>query len=189
MTTAHDIDRELLAAVRHADRGAFAALYDRYAPWLLGVALRILRNRGDAEDLIHDVFLEVWHKAGAYDPERGSVRRWLVTRLRSRAIDRLRASGAQARQMTLAAADDAGIETSNGEFARYVDYQRARRAMAQLSDEQRTALELAYFGGLTTDEIAQRCAIPAGTVKSRLAAAIAVLRRLMTEPRSDADDH
>ena len=85
-----DLDRKLMEGVRTGDRTALAELYDRHASGMLGLAVRILGDRGDAEDLIHDVFLESWKKAGSYAAERGSARAWLLMRVRSRAIDRVR---------------------------------------------------------------------------------------------------
>ncbi len=176
-----DSDEALLAAVREADRSALAALYDRYVPTLLAVACRMLQNRRDAEDLIHDLFLEVWHKAGHYDARRGTVRHWLFMRLRSRAIDRIRALS-NARKHAMMISDEAVTgDDREVDITRHADYQHASRAMQQLSEEQRHVLELAYFKGWTCRDIATGCGIPIGTVKSRLAAAVALLRRELSE--------
>jgi RNA polymerase sigma-70 factor (ECF subfamily) len=171
-------DAALVAAVARAERDAFAALYDRYAPLLLGAAHGVLRNRRDAEDLLHDVFLEVWHKASGYDPARGSVRSWLLLRVRSRAIDRVR-SLTVARRHGMAPPEEAESAAGAGAEAALLmsaDAGRVREALRSLPDAQRTLVELAFFEGLSCTELAQRCELPVGTVKSRLARALGKLR-------------
>jgi RNA polymerase sigma-70 factor (ECF subfamily) len=168
------IDARLIAAASRGDRESFARVYDRHAGTLLAVALRIVRERREAEDLVHDVFLEAWRVAKEYDPGRGTVRAWLTMRIRSRALDRLKSAGFskrgtldEARVASTAGADDAGLSA---------DRDKVRRALAQLPDEQRQALELGFFEGLSSTEIAERMNVPVGTVKSRVAAALAKLR-------------
>ena len=169
-----------MRALAAGDESALAALYDRHAPVMLAVALRILRARQDAEDLVHDVFVEAWQKAGAYDPARGGVRRWLLVRVRSRGIDRLRALDA-ARRAALA---DAGApEAAAPPGWDGADRARARAALRALPDEQRALVELSYFEGLTCSEMAEHCGIPIGTVKSRLSAAMTKLRRSLDVER------
>jgi RNA polymerase sigma-70 factor (ECF subfamily) len=171
-------DGALVAAVARAERDAFAALYDRYAPLLLGAAYGVLRNRRDAEDLLHDVFLEVWHKALGYDPARGSVRSWLLLRVRSRAIDRVR-SLTVARRHGMAPpeqGESAGAADAEAALLMSADAGRVREALRGLPDAQRTLVELAFFEGLSCAELAQRCDLPVGTVKSRLARALGRLR-------------
>lgn len=170
-----DSDRELMSLVTAGDRRALAALYDRHAPQMLGLGSRILKNRGEAEDLLHDVFLEAWRKAGHYDAERGTVRTWLLLRMRSRAIDRLRSLTKLREQTGFADEPRSGPE---GERPNHIsDQVIARRALETLSEGQRTVVELSYFEGLTCREIAARCDIPVGTVKSRLSAAMQKLRQ------------
>lgn len=172
-----DCDQQLLAKVCAGDQPALAALYDRHAGQLLAVALRILKSRADAEDLIHDVFLEVWQKANQYDSARGTVRTWLLIRLRSRAIDRLRVLTLARERNNMAAAEtELAIATPDPSIS--PDCARARQALATLSAEQRTVVELGYFRGFSHQEIATRCQIPVGTVKSRLSAALAKLRQV-----------
>jgi RNA polymerase sigma-70 factor (ECF subfamily) len=170
-------DRRLIAAVQAGDRQALAGLYDLHAPAMLGLALRILRDRGDAEDLVHDVFIEAWHKATSFSRERGRVRTWLLVRVRSRAIDRLRSLDVARRH---ARAGDGATESAAPHVespADGPDQRRARAALAALPETQRTVLELAYFEGLSCSEIATRCDAPLGTVKSRLLAGMRGLRR------------
>jgi len=166
-----EIDAGLVAAIASGDRGALATLYDRHSGILLGLAMRIVRDRREAEDLLHDVFLEAWRSAKDFDPKRGRVRTWLAIRMRSRALD-LQKSARVSRN-----AGDAGLDllvddTEN----RSPDHARVRAALADLGAEQRRVLELAYFEGLSCTEIAARISIPVGTVKSRIAAGLDRLR-------------
>ena len=169
-------DRALLAAVTNGSQSALAELYDHYAPQMLGVACRIVGNQRDGEDLLHDVFMEVWEKARSFDSNRGTVRNWLFLRVRSRAIDRIRAL-ATARKYAMAERPPELSETSSQtDPSQQLDCIRAREAMSSLSESQREVVTLGYFEGLTCQEIAERCQVPVGTVKSRLAAARAALR-------------
>jgi RNA polymerase sigma-70 factor (ECF subfamily) len=178
----NDADAELIRSVANGDRVALAQLYDRFAPILMAVATRILGERREAEDLLHDVFLEVWRQAADYDVTRGSVRAWIMIRLRSRAIDRRKSAGV-ARAVPLEPEehiDDRGGPDEDPQLG--PDRASVRRALAALPDDQRTVLELGYFEGLSSSEIAERISAPIGTVKSRVAAALAKLRAAMLEP-------
>jgi len=164
-------DAALVAAMARGDRDALAKLYERHAGVLLGLALRIVRERREAEDLLHDVLLEAWRCAKDFDPKRGRVRTWLAIRMRSRALD-LQKSARVARN-----AGDAGLEVMPDEAQRPTpDHARVREALAQLGGDQRKVVELAYFEGLSCSEISTRLSIPIGTVKSRLAAGLQRLR-------------
>lgn len=177
-------DHELVQRIAGGDRDALAALYDRYAPLLLGVARRLLGDPREAEDLVHDVLLEVWRQAGDFDPDRGSPRSWIFVRLRSRALDRRKAAGV-IRTVPLTAAqlerpgpdDDPSLAP---------DRARIRRALQALSPAQRTVLVLGYFEGLSSSEIAERIDVPIGTVKSRVAAALRALRDGLAGPEAEA---
>ena len=167
--------------IREAARGeiqALATLYDRHAGLLLAMANRILGDKALAEDLVQDVFMEVWRRAHAFDPSRGSVRTWLLVRLRSRAVDRLRS--AQHRR-EVAVDDVAPREPSptaeDPELA--PDRALVRKAIAELPEDQRLVIELSYFHGLSSSEIAERMGSPLGTVKSMTAAALTKLRAAM----------
>ena len=164
------------------DSDALAVLYDRHGALMLATAARILGGQREAEDLVHDVLLEAWQKAGDYERARGSVRTWLLIRLRSRALDRWRRANRtrvetmEARQLEdllPARADDPGLS---------LDHARVRRAVLELPESQRQVLELAYFEGLSASEIAERLAIPIGTVKSRTAAGLTRLRTALHDP-------
>ena len=165
------VDIALGAGLAEGDRGALARLYERHAGVLLAVALRIVRERREAEDLLHDVLLEAWKHAKDFDPKRGRVRTWLAIRMRSRALD-LQKSARVSRN-----AGDAGLEIVVDESERTSpDHARVRSALAELGEDQRTVVELAYFEGLSCSEIAAKIAVPIGTVKSRLAAGLRRLR-------------
>lgn len=164
-------DAALVAAMAKGDQSALAAIYERHSGVLLAIALKIVRERREAEDLLHDVLLEAWRAAKDFDPKRGRVRTWLAIRMRSRALD-LQKSARVSRN-----AGDAGLEVvvDNSERAS-PDHARVRTAVDGLSADQKRVVELAYFEGLSCSEIAERIAIPIGTVKSRLAAGLQKLR-------------
>lgn len=166
------------------DNDALGALYDRHCPVLLAIAVRILGDLREAEDLVHDVLLEAWHKADDYDRARGTVRTWLSIRLRSRALDRWRRA-ARTRVLMIEAYNlDAALPGPVEEPGQALDHARLRAAVQGLPAAQRQVLELAYFEGLSSTEIAEQLAIPIGTVKSRTAAGLAKLRAAMP----DAED-
>lgn len=169
-------DEALVVAVARGDRTAMGAVYDRYAPLLLAMAVRIVGSRVQAEDLLHDVLLEAWHRAGEYDPERGSVRAWLVTRLRSRALDERMGAARRAElvRSKLPSFDDASHRASD---LASMDGGHIRREVAGLPSDLEVVIDLAYFEGLSATEIGLRLGIPCGTVKSRLARAMVLLRR------------
>jgi RNA polymerase sigma-70 factor (ECF subfamily) len=169
-------DAELLRAVARGDESAFARVYDRYSPILLGLMLRILRSRAEAEDVLQEVFLQVWQRAHSFDPARGRAFTWLVTLARSRAIDRLRSVGSRERAAQRSA-EDAPPESEPAEWAdaAAVRAERAdavREALAELPDEQRQVLVLAYLEGMSQSEIAAAKNQPLGTVKTRTRSAL-----------------
>ncbi len=177
-TPARPDDAELLERVAGGDKAALASLYDRYSSLLLGLGTRMLRSRGEAEDLLHDVFLEVWRRAGDFDAARGTVRAWLVVRMRSRALDRLKSP----RLARAVAYDEEKAEQRAApvdEPGAGIERARVKAALGALPDEQRACLELAYFDGLSMAEIGQQLGCPAGTVKSRLSAAREKLRTIL----------
>jgi RNA polymerase sigma-70 factor, ECF subfamily len=170
-------DEELMQAIAGGDRTALGHLYDRFAGLLLGLGRRFLDER-EAEDLVHDVFLEVWRQAGDFDPERGTARSWLVTRLRSRALDRRKSP----RLARVSALDAVHLEAVAGPYedpSLNADRERVRHILLQLPAEQRICLELGYYEGLSSTEIASRAGVPVGTVKSRVAAGLAKLRAVL----------
>jgi RNA polymerase sigma-70 factor, ECF subfamily len=167
-----DVDDEaLVVAMAGGNRAALAMLYERHAAALLGLAIRIVRERREAEDLLHDVLLEAWRCAKDFDPKRGRVRTWLAIRMRSRALD-LQKSARVARNTGDAALDLLVYETEESSH----DHGRIRSALGELGQDQRRVLELAYFDGLSCTEIAARVGIPVGTAKSRIAAGLERMR-------------
>jgi RNA polymerase sigma-70 factor (ECF subfamily) len=173
-------DDLLLAAIGCGDAGALGLLYDRYNRLAIAVAYRVLGDRNAAEDTVHDAFLAVWRRVDSFDATRGSVRGWLLTIVRNAAVDRRRGRHARALQdtplddVTFRLATD-GEETFAA-VAASVDASRVRDALALLPTEQREAIELAYFGGLTQQEIADRTGAALGTVKGRMRLGLHKLR-------------
>ncbi len=166
-------DAGLVAELVAGRESALAELYDRFATLLLAVGTRILKDPLEAEDLLHDVFVEAWRRAGDFDPARGGVRAWLVTRMRSRALDRCKSPG-RARATVLD--ERYSHRPSEAEAPDGGDHGRLRMALLRLPADQRAVMECAYFDGLSSSEIAERLQIPLGTVKSRMAAGLARLR-------------
>ena len=174
------IDCSIMQRIQQKQRAAFAELYDCYAAVMLAAAMRILQNRRDAEDLLHDVFLEVWQNAASYDPKRGSVRTWLQVRVRSRAIDRLRSLYLiRSHAMTERSAESEPMVPDDHDPSFAPDCAHVREALGKLPEAQRVVLKLGYFEGLTCREIAERCSIPIGTVKSRMSAGMIRLRQYL----------
>ena len=175
-------DAELLKAIVRGDEAALAACYDRYRLILFSLILRILHDRQEAEDVLQEVFLQVWRRARDFDESRGRAFTWLVTIARSRALDRLRANASRARLATEAEQEpradigDAAEEALKSEAGAVV-----RRALAELPEEQRRALFMAYFEGLTQTEIAARLGDPLGTVKTRMRSGLMKLRELLRQ--------
>ena len=176
-------DVGLLSALVRGERDALGRLYDRHAGVLLALAVRILGDRAQAEDLLHDVVLEAWHRARDFDPARGTVRAWLVTRMRSRALDR-RASAIRQSRLVELASHDAGAQAAEAMAAR-PDRDRVRQQLLGLPPELGEVVEMAYFDGLTFSDIAAQLAIPIGTVKSRMARALGVLRERLAGAKGE----
>lgn len=159
--------------VRDGDRAAFGALYDRLSALLFSVAARVLGDRQEAEDVLQEIMLVIWNKSGEYDPQLGSVASWAVTLVRNRALDRLRARTRRLRLVEevalMAEEPHADVTTPVNEWIHGRERaQQLRAAMQQLPSEQRVAIELAFFTGLTQTDIASRLDQPLGTVKARI---------------------
>ena len=170
-----------MAAVRLGDRDAYHALYHRFAPDLFALCERVLRRRDEAEDALADVFCEVWRRRERYDANRGAVRTYLITLTRSRSIDRLRSRAARPdmNQATRTDAADQAPATgrSPAEAAANAELRgRVAEALAELNARQREAMELAYYEGLTHQQIAERLSAPLGTVKTHIRQGLAKLR-------------
>lgn len=181
---ANAFDSALMARVRQRDTEALRALYDRHSSMVHGLGLRILREPTEAEDLVQDVFLHLWRRAELFDGDRGQFVGWLVSLTRNRAIDRLRARRTRERKGEEYEAEVAAAPAPRGadpnETAYVTELRDAVvRALSDLPEPQRTALELAYFGGLSHSEIAERLAAPLGTVKARIRQGMMRLRDLL----------
>lgn len=172
----------LVPAIAQGDASALEALYDRYSPILYALLLRILGRPEDAQEVLQEAFVQVWRRASSFDSSRGSEAAWLISIARSRGIDRLRA-----RRIRDERESEAGREISTGgssvekttgqEHAIFAEERRAvRAALAELPDNQRIPLELAYFEGLTQSEIATRLNEPLGTIKTRIQLGMKKLR-------------
>ncbi len=170
-------DVKLLKAIAARDEAALAQLYDRYRVILFGLLMRILNNREEAEDVLQEVFLQVWRKAGDFDENRGRPFTWLVTLGRSRGIDRLRTLAARDR-VAEANARETVEDFSDAATDAFKSEQRGlvNMALDQLPDEQKRPIMLAYFDGLTQSEIATRLGAPLGTVKTRMRSGLMNLR-------------
>jgi RNA polymerase sigma-70 factor, ECF subfamily len=168
--------------IRGGDAAALGELYDRHAAAALAVAMRVVGGRAEAEDVVHDAFVAVWRKIDRFDAQRGSLRAWLLTVVRNRAIDRVRA------RRTAVDVDDADERSllrtgPNPTWDAALDRAAAndlRQAMDALPDEQRRAIELAYFEGYTYREVAEITGVPPGTANGRLRLALAKLREALT---------
>jgi RNA polymerase sigma-70 factor, ECF subfamily len=171
----------LIRQVANQDRDAFSQLYDRFSSLVFTLAMRMLRARSDAEDLLQEVFVQVWRQAQSYSAERGSPEAWIINIARSRAIDKIRSIRRMEKSFVLT--DDPARAESSDNVESSVAESEARMAMnsalANLPETQRKVLELAYFSGLTQTEIATRLAEPLGTVKTRMRSAIQRLREML----------
>ena len=171
-------DLRLMQRIAAGDQAALATLYDRYSSALYSVAKRVLTDTGAAEEILQDVFLQVWRNASRFDPQRGSLSGWLLVTTRNRAIDRLRRRSSQgldpaAEELVM---PRASLETSAAQDEMMA---RVKAALGALAPGQREALEMAYFEGLTHTEIAERSGEPLGTVKTRLRTALQVLKKAL----------
>jgi RNA polymerase sigma-70 factor (ECF subfamily) len=175
-------DVDLLHAIARSDEPALACLYDRYRAILFGLLVRILNSREEAEDVLQEVFLQVWRQAADFDELRGKPFTWLVTLARSRAIDRLRSLSARERVALASAADQTeAISNAADDASRSEQRGIVVHALKQLPEEQKTTLLLAYFEGLTQSEIATRLGAPLGTVKTRMRSGMMKLRELLAD--------
>ncbi|WP_211262324.1 ECF RNA polymerase sigma factor SigK [Nitriliruptor alkaliphilus] len=174
---------ELLVAVGGGDTTAFAALYERVTPQVLGVALRVLRDRALAEEVAQEVMVEVWRKADRFDPDRGSASGWVTTLAHRRAVDRVRSEQASRDRDDRVSRRDQPREYDDvaDEVQVRLDHWQVRRAMAELTVRQREAIELAYFGGHTYRDVAAVLGIPEGTAKSRLRDGLLRLRHALED--------
>lgn len=174
-----DRDNTLILGVAGGDRDAFAEFYDRWSGRLFALIVRILVDRAQSEEVLQEVFLEIWRNAASFSPERGSARAWVVTMARRRAVDRVRSSQAarDREEQWRGYMPDVDITVQAVEDS--LAGEDVRRALDAVGEPQRSTLVMAYFTGLTHTEIAQRTGVPLGTVKTRIRNGIARLRKEM----------
>jgi RNA polymerase sigma-70 factor (ECF subfamily) len=177
-------DSTLIERMMAGDEAALSIVYDRYSAMLFGMLMRILDERGAAEEVLQDLFLQLWHNAGRFDAARGSLPAWLLVMGRNRALSRLRGRGRHevteeedgAYANVFVSSQNLEEEAVRAELMRSVG-----AALSSLAPEQRQAVELAYFEGMTQSEIATRTGAPLGTVKTRVRAAMQTLRQVLSE--------
>lgn len=181
-------DAALLREIARGDRDAFTRLYDRFSRPLFAVASRILHDAAEAEDVVHDAFISIWQKSATFDPARCSAFGWAIALTRNRAIDRLRTRHRRHEILDTSVPADLGYDetttnsaTSSADLSLKERATTVRDAVTQLSPEQRRALELAFFSGLTQQEIAARLHEPLGTVKARIRRGLLKLRDLLAD--------
>jgi RNA polymerase sigma factor (sigma-70 family) len=181
----HLSDEAILALLARSDDDALAELYDRFGRIAYGIALRVVRDAALAEDAVQDSFLQVWRRAASYDPARARAGTWVLTIVHRRAVDLVRREQRR-RGEPLESAPQSGGESTDEEAALRSQRRLVQEALRQLPDEQREALELAYYGGYTQSELAERLGLPLGTVKSRMFSGLARLRDLLAEAGVEA---
>lgn len=172
---------DLLVRVAAGDQDAFARLYDMLAPRAFGLILRVLVNRAQSEEVLQEVFLDVWQSAGSFAPNKGQGRSWVLTIAHRRAVDRVRSSQASADRDVKAGLRDLSTPQQNvdEQVELRIESRRVARALAALPDPQREALTLAYFGGYSQSEVAALVGAPLGTIKTRMRDGLSRLRTEM----------
>lgn len=179
-------DADLLTLAADGCREGLTVLYERHSPMLLAMALKILRNRPDAEEVVQEVFFYAWRRAADYDRTRAAVTSWLVLIVRSRCLDRLRSHQRMDAMLTVVSREVPSAEGPKS-YSKVLERERALRlhdALSRLPEAQREVLEHCFFDGLTQREVAERTGIPIGTVKTRTLLAMQKLRRELGAERS-----
>lgn len=169
-------DLALVTAIRTGDQAAMAALYDRYSSIVYSVALRVLQDTGAAEDVLQDIFMQLWRNPGAFDASRGNMGAWLAVIARHRAIDGLRRRRPEDDIEHIVVSVEPDLA---GEADRSRAMNKVHGALQSMPVQQRSALEMAYFEGLTHVEIAEKTGEPLGTIKTRIRAGLLSLRRVL----------
>jgi RNA polymerase sigma-70 factor (ECF subfamily) len=182
---AHLSDEALVALVARSDDSALAELYDRIGRVAYGLAYRILRDEALAEDAVQEAFLGLWRSAGSFVPERAKASTWVLTLVHRRAVDLVRREQRR-RAESLDEAAEPEVGSAEDDAWLRLERERVQAALAQLPDPQREAIELAYYGGYTQSEVAERLGQPIGTIKSRMFSGLARLRELLDD---DAERH
>ena len=187
-TVVDDADRAVLGRIADGELRALDELYERYKTMAYSIAYRITNDATLAEDVVQDAFLGAWRNAARYLEERGSVKTWLLAIVHHRAIDSVRRRRPTAELPEREAIPPAELRLPDvwAEVSSRLDVDTVRDALATLSDVQREAIELAYFGGLTQVEVAERTATPLGTVKSRMRLGLLAMRQVLLEAENRA---
>lgn len=169
-STAPASKEELLGRVARGDEAAFGDLYDQMAPRVLGLVKRLLVDHAQSEEVTQEIFLEIWQSASRYEAARGGASTWILTMAHRRAVDRIRSSQAGRDRDTKIGIRDLAVEYDNVSetVETRIEHERVEKAMSRLTELQRQAISLAYYGGLSHSEVAERLHIPLGTVKTRL---------------------
>jgi RNA polymerase sigma-70 factor, ECF subfamily len=175
-----DHDFELLRQIAAGDRASFAEFYDRHSTLMFSVACKILNDTNEAEDVLQEAFMQIWEKAAKFDPKLGKASSWAAILVRNKAIDRIRASQRRTRLAEEAGAEQASTakvdDTANEAVYGHEKANMIQSAIVELPSEQRQAIELAYFSGLTQDEISKKLNQPLGTIKARIRRGLLKLR-------------
>jgi RNA polymerase sigma-70 factor, ECF subfamily len=177
-------ESQLLERIAASDESALSELYDLYSRIIYSLIIRIVKSREEAEDLLQLIFVKIWYKAGSFDKNKGSVYSWVVTMARNNAIDRIRSKqfkNINVNSVQIETIDNCKSETSNLDTV--IMNERAdivNKALKQIPQEQSAIIELAYFGGMTQSEIAQKLSIPIGTIKSRTRQALIKLEKILS---------
>ena len=177
-----EVDATLVRQMRTGDEDAFATFYDRFAPGLFSMIYAILHDPKESEDVLQESFVQMWKRTATYDAARSSLFTWAVMIARHKAIDRLRSRQRQARLSEAVASEadlllvSAPADRADNALVRTDERGRVRAALSQLGEAQRTAIDLAFFGGLTQTQIAEQLGAPLGTVKARIRRGLLALR-------------
>jgi RNA polymerase sigma-70 factor, ECF subfamily len=181
---AHLSDEALVLLAARSEESALAELYDRYGRAAYGLALRVLRDPELAEDAVQEAFLTLWRTAARFVPERSKASTWILTLVHRRAVDAVRREQRR-RTDSLDWADEPSVEGVDEDAWLRLQRERVQEALRKLPDAQREALELAYYGGLSQSELAERLGQPLGTIKSRMFGGLSRLRELLGEPGTE----
>ena len=181
----HLSDEALVALVARGEEDALAALYDRFGRTAYGLALRVVRDAELAEDVVQEAFLSLWRSAGRFVPERSRAGTWLLTLVHRRAVDLVRREERRRAEPIESAPEAADAAAEEAPWLR-LERERVQAALASLPDAQREAIELAYYGGFTQAELADRLGQPLGTIKSRMFAGLARLGELLRDTETGA---
>ena len=177
---AHLSDEALVALIARSDESALAELYDRIGGTAYGLAYRVLRDEALAEDAVQEAFLGLWRSAGSFIPERAKASTWILTLVHRRAVDLVRREQRRRAEPLEGAPEPSEGSAEEAAWLR-LDRERVQAALQSLPDQQREAIELAYYGGYSQSELAERLGQPLGTIKSRMFSGLARLRELLDE--------